>query len=125
MTGLILLNTASIVITLWGAAHIMPVRDVVAGFEPLSSDNRRVLIMEWVAEGLALGFIGVLTLLITAAGLSDTEAAILVYRVCAVMLVVMAIWTGVTGARTSVVFFKLCPVIKSVCAVLLVVGSGI
>lgn len=125
MTSLISLYTASIVVALWGVAHIMPVKSVVAGFEPLTDDNRRVLTMEWVAEGLALCFIGVLTLLITAAGLSDTEASILVYRVCAVMLVVMAIWTGVTGARTSVVFFKLCPVVKSVCAVLLVIGSGI
>jgi hypothetical protein len=88
MTGLVLLYTASIVIALWGAAHIMPVKGVVAGFEPLTDDNRRVLTMEWVAEGLALCFIGLLTLLITAAGLSDTEAAILVYRACAVLLVV-------------------------------------
>ena len=125
MIDLVLLYTASVVCAVWGIAHIYPVKSVVAGFEPLSDDNRRVLIMEWVAEGLALVFIGVLTLLITAAGLSDNEAALLVYRVCAVMLVVMAIWTGVTGARTSVVFFKLCPVVKTGCAVLLISGSAL
>ena len=125
MTALALLYSASIAITLWGVAHIVPTKGVVAGFEPLSDDNRRVLIMEWVGEGLALCFIGILTLSLTVAGLRSSEAAVLVYRVCAAMLIVMAIWTGVTGARTSVVFFKICPAVKTACAVLLLVGSAL
>jgi len=123
MASLLLLYTASIIITLWGVAHIVPVKGVVAGFEPLSEDNRRVLIMEWVGEGLSLCFIGILTLSLTVAGLRWSEAAVLVYHASAAMLIVMAVWTAVTGARTSVVFFKICPVVKTACAVLLLVGG--
>ncbi len=33
-------------IALWGVAHVLPTRRVVVGFEPLSTDNRRVLVQE-------------------------------------------------------------------------------
>jgi hypothetical protein len=36
---------------------------VVAGFGPLSEDNQINFTMEWVAEGLALAFVGVLAAL--------------------------------------------------------------
>jgi hypothetical protein len=42
-----------------------------------------------------------------------------VYGLAAGMLLVMAVLTAVTGARGSVVFFKICPVVKTVAAVLL------
>ena len=66
MTAHVLLHAGSLVIIAWGIAHIAPTRSVVAGFEPLTRDNRLVLTMEWVAEGLTLVFIGVLALLMTA-----------------------------------------------------------
>lgn len=31
---------------LWGVSHAIPTRQVVAGFGPISRDNRRVLIQE-------------------------------------------------------------------------------
>jgi hypothetical protein len=40
------------VLICWGVAHIVPTRVVAAGFEPISPDNRRILIMEWIAEGI-------------------------------------------------------------------------
>ncbi len=123
MMNLTMLYTASIVITLWGVAHIVPTKQVVAGFGPLSSDNRRILTMEWVAEGVTLCFLGVLTFLVTVMGLRSTEAGLLVYRACAFMLLLMALWTGITGGRTSTAVFKICPVVKTGAAVLLLVGS--
>ena len=62
MTPTVLLYLGSIVITLWGVSHIIPAKSVVAGFGTLSSDNYRIITMEWVAEGLTMVFIGLLDL---------------------------------------------------------------
>jgi hypothetical protein len=39
------------------------------------------------------------------------------------MLLVMAIWTALTGAKTSNIPTKICPFVLTVVAILLVVGS--
>ncbi len=65
MTPTVLLYLGSIIITLWGVSHIIPTKSVVAGFGTLSSDNYRIITMEWVAEGLTLVFIGLLVLATT------------------------------------------------------------
>jgi hypothetical protein len=117
-----LLYIGSIVIILWGIAHIIPTKAIVNGFGEISGDNRKVLTMELVAEGLTLIFLGVLPLLVTLlVGIQDTSASI-VYLACAVMLLVMAVLTGITGARTPTIWYKLCPAIKTVVAVLFILS---
>ena len=110
-------------ITLWGIAHIVPTRSVVAGFGAISEDNRLIITMEWAAEGLALSFIGVLVMLITALDGSEDAASLNVYRISAGMLLVMAVWTLLTGARTSILPIKICPIVKTGVAALLLVAS--
>jgi hypothetical protein len=117
-----LLYIGSIVIIVWGIAHIVPTKAIVNGFGEISGDNRRVLTMELIAEGLTLMFLGVLPLLVTLlVGVQDKTAGI-VYLACAVMLLAMAVLTGMTGARTSTIWYKLCPVIKTVVAVLFILS---
>ncbi len=117
-----LLYIGSIVIILWGIAHITPTKAIVNGFGEISEDNRKVLTMELIAEGLTLIFLGVLPLLVTlSVGIQDRTAGI-VYLACAAMLLVMAILTGMTGARTSTIWYKLCPAIKTVVAVLFILS---
>ncbi len=117
----ILLYTGAAAITLWGIAHIIPTANVIAGFGNLSTDNRRILTMEWVAEGLTLCFLGILVFLVTFYT-PDTAAATITVRAVTAMLFVMAAWSQVTGARTAVMPMKLCPLIKSVVAVLFAIG---
>jgi len=63
----ITLYVGSAIIVFWGVAHIaIPTKGIIKGFGPISLDNKRILVMEWVMEGLALSFIGVLVTLITA-----------------------------------------------------------
>ncbi len=119
-----MLYAASAIITLWGVAHIVPTKPVVAGFEPLSPDNRRILTMEWVAEGLTLCFIGALTLVVTVSA-GPGGAGRVVYWACAAMLLLLAVWTLVTGGRTAIVQFKICPLVKTLVAALLIAGSSI
>ncbi len=123
MASDILVYLGSAVITLWGIAHIAPTRSVVAGFGAISEDNRRIITMEWAAEGLALSFIGLLVLLVTALDGSQNSASLNVYRISAAMLLVMAGWTLLTGARTSILPMKICPVVKTAVAALFLVGS--
>jgi len=119
----ILLYIGSILITLWGIAHIIPTKSVVNGFGPISEDNKRIITMEWVAEGLTLCFIGLLVLFITILGGSQNPASIIVYRISALMLIVMAGWTLLTGARTSIVPIKICPLVKTAVAILFFLGT--
>ncbi len=119
----ILIYIGSFVIIAWGIAHIAPTRGVVKGFEPLSTDNRRIITMEWVAEGLTLIFIGALAMVLTLARGANDGAVVIVYKASAIMLLVMAGWSSQTGARTSILPMKMCPYVKSAVALLFVVGS--
>ncbi len=119
----ILAYVAGVIAVAWGIAHLMPTTKVVAGFGALSHYNRLILTMEWVAEGLALGFLGLLAVVVTL-GVSHGDRG-LVYGLIAAMLLVMAAWTAVTGARGSVVFFKLCPAVKSLAAALLIAAAAL
>ena len=119
----ILVYLGSAIITAWGIAHIAPTRGVVAGFGAISQDNRQIILMEWAAEGLTLAFIGLLVMLITAIHGSENSVSLTVYRISAVMLLVMAGWTLMTGARTSIVPIKVCPAVKTAVAVLFLAAS--
>ena len=121
----ILLYTGSIIIIGWGISHIIPARAVVKGFGTISDDNRKIILMEWVAEGLTLVFIGLLVLLTNILGGTTNSVSRIVYRISAGMLIVMAIWTALTGARTSIIPIKICPFVKTSVAILFLVGSFI
>lgn len=107
----------------WGVGHLMPTRSVVAGFGALTTDSARIITMEWVAEGLTLCFIGVLTAVFTAQVGVATPGGALVLRACAGMLLVLALVSSFTGARTAVLPMRLCPVVKSAVATIFLVAS--
>lgn len=119
----ILLYSGSILIIVWGVGHLLPTKAVVKGFGPISTDNKRIIAMEWVAEGLTLCFIGILVMLVTLLGESGNLVSIYVYRSSAIMLILMAALTFMTGARTSIIPIKICPVVKTFTALLFFIGS--
>ncbi len=112
------------IVFVWGVSHVVPTRQVVRSFGAIGTDNERIITMEWVAESLAFWFVAVLVFAVTLASL-ESAATSLVYRVSAGFLVAIGVWTAMTGARTPVVWFKLCPVVMTVSATLLVVASFI
>ena len=114
MTADIVPYVGSSVIMLWGIAHIIRTRHIVRGFEPTSVDNRRIMTMEWVAEGLTLIFIGLLVFFAR----FFYGGCPLTYPMCALMLLVMAAWTALTGGRTSDAFLKISPVVETIVAIL-------
>jgi hypothetical protein len=118
-----LLYAGSAIITLWGIAHILPTESVVNGFGQISQDNKRIITMEWIAEGLAMCFIGILVLFVALFDGAESDVSVIVYGESAVMLVAMAVLTALTGARTSIVPIKICPFVKLAVATLFILGS--
>ncbi|HEX2894637.1 MAG TPA: hypothetical protein VHO29_11620 [Marmoricola sp.] len=118
----ILAYVAAGLVGLWGVSHAIPTRSVVAGFGDLSTDNRGVLVQEWLAEAVAMWSFAALVLVVTAVD-GATSTAHWVYRVTAVALTVLAALTALTGARTAVIWFKICPVLLTTSAALLLMAS--
>ena len=123
MTNEILIYIGSVIIILWGIAHIIPTKAIVKGFGAISEDNKKILAMESIAEGLTLIFLGVLPLLVTILGDAQSQTAHIVYLAGGVMLLIMAVLTLFTGARTALLPYKICPAVKTVVAVLFIISS--
>jgi hypothetical protein len=119
----VLAYVAARMVGLWGVAHAVPTRQVLAGFDPITLDNRRVLLQEWLAEAVTMWGLAATVIAATVVGGAGSAVTIAVYRVVAGLLVALAVLTGLTGARTPVVWFKLCPVLLTASAALLVLAS--
>jgi hypothetical protein len=119
----ILLYLGAAILFVWGAAHIIPTRNVVAGFGPLSEDNRINITMEWVAEGLALAFVGALAALVTSVGGADDPVRRVVVWAIAAFCVLMGAWTFIVGRRSTILPIRLCPLVLAVAVVLLLLGN--
>ncbi len=69
--------------------------------------------------------IGGLVIIIAAVEGSADPAVQLVYRVLAGVLIALAALTAFTGARTPVIWFKVCPFVLTGAAALLLAGSAL
>jgi hypothetical protein len=117
-----LLYVGSALTALWGIAHLLPTRSVVRGFGELSLDNKRIITMEWILEGVALIFIGVLIATVTALD-STTMVARSVYVISAIGLLVFAVISFFTGFRVKFLPFRLCPFVFTASSALILVGG--
>jgi hypothetical protein len=123
--GAVLAYVAAGVVGLWGVAHVLATARVVRGFSDTSRDNRLVITQEWIAEGMTTWFIAAVVVLAPALGGPHHAFADWVYRASAIMLVALAALTAVTGARTAVIFFKVCRVLLGTTAALLLAASWV
>ncbi len=122
MLGQIFLYLGSGLTLIWGIAHLFPTKSVVDGFGEITIDNRRIIAMEWINEGLALIFIGVLVATATVIDPSNVVSSA-VYFIAAIMLVAMAVISLFTGFKISFLPFKVCPFIFTASAVLILIGG--
>jgi uncharacterized membrane protein YwaF len=116
-----LLYISGILTLLWGINHLFPTAGVVKDFGDISSDNKLIITMEWIVEGLTLIFLGVLTISITIIE-NESKLAKYVYVLIISMLFSLAILSLLTGFRIDFLPFKLCPIIFSASAILIIVG---
>ena len=119
----VMLFLGSGIIALWGIAHLANTKGVLNSFGAISPDTRRVVAMEWIMEGLTLNFIAGLVIIVTIVAATQGSASLIVYRLSAGMLIVMAVVSLFTGARVSFWAYKLCPVIFGSAALLFLFGS--
>lgn len=108
---------------LWGVAHLFPVNSVVSGFGDISTDNKRIVLMEWINEGFTLIFIGSLVLVVTLINKENNKTSKIVYIASSIMLFSMAVLSLFTGFNINYVAFKLCPVIFFVSGIFIFQGA--
>ena len=116
------LYLAAAVTALWGVAHLFATRGVVAGFGDLTLDNRRVITMEWIVEGVALISIATFVLVVTIIQ-PEATVSLAVYAVAAGTLVVLAVVSLFTGFRIAFLPYRLCPFIFGGSAALIAWGA--
>jgi hypothetical protein len=106
---------------IWGVAHLFPTRSVVTGFGDISDDNRRIVTMEWINEGAALIFIGVIVAVTTS--IDHTGAlARAIYWLCFVMLNVLSVISLFTGFRIRFLPYRICPILFTSSSILILLG---
>src|SRR5215831_6068445 len=87
--------------------------------QPVGSGSR----LDKFRSGLGL-FIGILVAVTQSVGsVAAASLSAAIKLVVAAMLTAMALLTALTGARSDVVFFKVCPVVKVVAATLLIASA--
>lgn len=114
-----MLYTGSILIALWGVAHIIPTKSVVKDFGNISENNKKIITMEWIAEGVALCFVGILLFTVNYIGGYQDPVSITVNALSAFLLIILAGITLFTGSKTSIIPIKICPIIKTVVVVMI------
>lgn len=122
MLDQVLLYAGSAFTAFWGIAHLFPTKSVVAGFGDISDDNRRIITMEWIVEGVALIFIGAINAIVTAID-HTSSISLAIYFSSAVALISLALVSFFTGFKISFLPYKLCPVIFTTSAVLIILGA--
>lgn len=122
MKGEILLYTGATLPFFWGFAHLFPTKSIVQGFGNISADNKHIITMEWIIEGIALIFIGSLVLLVTLLDPHQNTIATAVYLSTSICLITFAILSLFTGFKVNFFPFKLCPIIFTSSAILITLG---
>ena len=122
MTNQIFLYVGSVLTMIWGVAHLFPTKSVVNGFGEITIDNKRIITMEWIIEGVFLIFIGLLCSGITFLNLPSIISNY-VFILSSVFLFLLAIISLFTGFRVNFLPYKLCPIIFSLSAILIIIGA--
>jgi hypothetical protein len=123
MTNIVLVIIGAILTLIWGITHLFPTKNVVRDFGEISQDNKYIITMEWIIEGMSLIFISLLVLLITFLGGIDNLVTIYVNVISSIMLFALAVVSLFTGFKVNFIVYKLCPIIFSISGVLILLGS--
>lgn len=119
---IILLYLGSGLTILWGISHLIPTKNVVSGFGDISRDNFHIITMEWIVEGVSLIFIGVLVAVVTVIN-PNSIISKAVFIVSSIGLLGLALVSLFTGFKVNFLPFKLCPLILTISAALILVGA--
>lgn len=122
MPNQLLLFIGSSVTVLWGVAHLFPTKSVVKDFGDITGDNKNIITMEWIVEGVSLIFMGLIVAGVTFIN-RDSNVSAFIYIVSALMLLVLAVVSLFTGFKVNFLPFKLCPFLFTISAILILTGT--
>ena len=122
MLNHILLYVGSALLFIWGISHLFPTKSVVKGFGDISLDNKRIITMEWIIEGVSLVFIGILVASLAYVDYSHTISR-LVYWLSFAGLNILSVVSIFTGFKVNFLPFKLCPFIFTSSSILIILGG--
>jgi len=118
----ILFYIASLLLFIWGIVHLFPTKSVVRGFGNITRDNKRIITMEWIIEGVTLIFTGLLTVVLTFLN-PDHKVSSFVFILIVAFLLILAVISFFTGFRVKFLPYRLCPFIFITASILILVGS--
>ena len=121
MQNEVLIYIGAVLPFLWGVSHLFPTANIVKGFGEITRDNKNIIAMEWINEGVTLIFIGFIVAGVTYIGVTNS-VSLFVYLSSAAVLIVLAIVSLFTGFKVNFLPFKLCPVLFTLSAVLILIG---
>ncbi len=121
MTGHILIIIGAAITIIWGVAHLFPTKSVVKGFGAISTDNKNIIAMEWIVEGVSLIFIGIVVLGVSFIDAASDTAAF-VFLASTGILIVLAVVSLFTGFKVNFLPYKICPVLFTTSAILILAG---
>jgi hypothetical protein len=121
MPNQLLLYIGAAITLLWGVAHLFPTASVVKGFGDITADNKNIITMEWIIEGVALIFIGVIVAGVTIIDPTN-NVSVFVYFASSAVLIVLAVVSLFTGFKVNFLPFKLCPFLFTLSAILIFLG---
>jgi len=121
MNGKVIIYIGSALPLIWGIAHLFPTKSVVRGFGEISNDNKNIITMEWLIEGIALIFIGILVATITLINPINIISTT-IYLMSSACLLILAIISLFTGFRINFIPFRMCPIIFTSSAILITIG---
>ncbi|MHC4184276.1 MAG: hypothetical protein ACYSR0_13095 [Planctomycetota bacterium] len=124
MVNYVLLYSGALLPFVWGISHLFTTRSVVKGFGEISLDNKRIITMEWIIEGVAHIFIGAVVASVTYIDYTNTISKA-IYWISFVMLNTLSVISYFTGFKINFLPFKLCPVIFTSSSILILVGCYI
>jgi len=121
MKNKVLLWIGSLMPIGWGIAHLFPTATIVKAFGSISQDNMRIITMEWIAEAVALMFMGFVVLVATIVD-RKSPVATAVCWVSVVGLNVLSVVSLFTGFHIHYLPFRLCPPIFTGSSIIIALG---
>lgn len=121
MINSIILHVSAAMLVIWGIAHLFPTHSVVKNFGHVSMDNKHIIAMEWIAEGVFIIFIGSIIAVLTYFDYKN-DISIVIYLICFVALNILALVSLFTGFKIRFLPFRLCPFIFLTSAFLIIVA---
>ncbi len=121
MPNQVILYIGAAINLMWGIAHLFPTASVVKGFGDITADNKNIITMEWIIEGITLIFIGFIVAGVTYIG-KNNNVSEFIYLSSAALLILLAAISLFTGFKVNFFPFKLCPALFTLSAVLIFIG---